>query len=67
MTLKRLYRYLAETLHYGLQFGSSRAITTTSIRSYVVADQGRCIEARRSTTGFIIVIKDASIMQKYVR
>jgi hypothetical protein len=47
----QVFRYLLGTKHVGLTYKKD---STMSLRAYVDADWGNCLDTRRSTTGFIV-------------
>jgi len=58
MTVKRIFRYLQDTLQMKLQFGTS---SSKEVLGYCDADWGGDLEDKRSTTGFVFMIGDGAI------
>jgi len=59
--LKRILRYVAGTVEYGLHFRSGVEISPDSFVACVDADWGGCKDTRRSTTGFLIAVNGAPV------
>lgn len=64
---KRICRYIAGTLNYGLQFPSRQIITQLSLRVSVDADWGGCKDSKRSISGFIFDINGTPILSRSKR
>ncbi len=58
MAVKRIFRYLQDTLQMKLQFG---ATPCKEVLGYCDADWGGDFEDRRSTTGFVFMIGGGAI------
>jgi hypothetical protein len=58
MTVKRIFRYLQDTLQMKLQFGTT---PSKEVLGYCDADWGGDLEDKRSTTGFVFMIGDGAI------
>jgi len=66
MNVQKIFRYLKETLDYGINYSRNN-----NINAYVDADYAGDVETRRLTTGFLITIGNAptswcSKLQHYV-
>ncbi len=58
MAVKRIFRYLQNTLQMKLQFS---ATTSKEVFKYCDADWGGDLENRRSTTRFVFMIRGEAI------
>ena len=57
--VKRLIRYVKNTLHYGLKFTSSSSM---GLVAYSDADWASCLDTRRSTSGNVIFLGNKSCL-----
>jgi hypothetical protein len=53
--VKRILRYLCDTIDYGLQLHRS---SPTSLTAYTDADWAGCPDTRKSTSGYVVFIGD---------
>ena len=60
----KIFRYLQGSINLGIQFSQSTIANSSndvSITRYVDSDHGRCVDTRRSITGFLFVMSNGPI------
>lgn len=64
--LKRILRYVNHSKHLGISYGLFES-DSEILKGYTDADFARCVDTRRSTTGYVFTIGDAIVTWKSQR
>ena len=59
--LKRIMRYLAGTIDFGIVYGSSGSNNKFELKGFTDADYAGCLDTRRSRSGYVFTMNDAPI------